>query len=144
MIQKVSIILVIWGLIVQTLMANTFPSAYSSESEIMVDSAPAALEIQIIERGYNNDAQSLNNPVDMPCHASDADEAPSANNSCDHCDLECLDLGLCTTTCVLGVAAVNHSTGTLPNRSIQSIKLLFINNTGVGFLTPIFHPPKIS
>ena len=142
MIRFVSIVIVLWGLIVQPLMVAAMPAKMmmdSTHSSMVVDMVADADTLVYVDEHHDNHAESPGSASKAPCH----EKSPDASSS-EHSD-KCDDNGPCATSCVVGsgVAAFQK----------MSVNLGLNNNTLVitttetrsyGFPSRIFHPPKHS
>ena len=135
MIRSISIVLVIWGLIVQPLMA-AMPAPMADDSPhsyITSDSSAVAHA-----KGHHGD-ENVEEPSKAPCHENATDVASS--EPCDNCEMDCTN-GICASSCVVSGAAA------LPN---SSVNLDFLSSSSVAAISRartyrlpsrIFHPPK--
>ncbi len=133
MFRSIGMVLVIWGLIAQPLMA-AMPAPMtddSSHSLIMVD--PSIAASAMVHHGNQEE------PLKAPCHENTTETASS--ESCDNCDIDCMD-GICASSCVISGAAAFQE-------FLVNIDLLNSSLTGTSFgarayglPSRIFHPPK--
>lgn len=108
MIRFVSIVIVIWGLIVQPLLAAAMPAKLiidSTHSSMAVDLV-AGLETSVHAGHHDDTAKSLGVSQKAPCHKKSADD--SSSEHCDKCDDDFV-CGSCAASCVVGssVSAVH-------------------------------------
>ncbi len=130
MIRYVGIVLVIWGLIVQPLMAamsvpitdGSFHSVELMGSGVM---------------GHHGD-QDTDEQSKTPCLEKTID-----SESCNNCDTDCMD-GICASSCVInGAAALQKSSVNLDLFS-SSLVAASSGARAYGLPSRIFHPPKNS
>lgn len=132
MIRLVGIALVVWGLIVQPLMA-AMPAPLmddSSHSAEMVDSG-----VMAHAKGHHGD-QDVEELSKAPCHEKTSDSV-----SCDNCDKDC-SKGVCASSCVMGGVAAFQKTlvylGLLGSTSVAASS----GARTYGLPSRIFHPPR--
>ena len=127
---SIVIVIVIWGLIVQPLMAAVMPVKMMTDnthsSMVVAMAADAAKSPEIFQKAS--------------CHEIRADE--SSPKHCDQCDNNCVNAS-CASSCVAGssVAAIQK----LPvNFGLKGTTVVTIINGARIFGLPsrIFHPPK--
>lgn len=143
MIRFVSIVIVIWGLIFQPLMAAVIPAKMMTDNtphSSMVADRVTGVDTSIHAGHHGDTVQSLGDSPKASCHEKSADE-PSSKH-CDKCDNNCAN-GSCATSCVIGssVAAVHN----LPlNLSLNGRTFAMTANEAriYGLFSRIFHPPK--
>ncbi|WP_339672754.1 hypothetical protein [Dasania marina] len=143
MIRFVSIIIVIWGLIVQPLMAAVMPVKMMMDSphrsvpvDRLIDMA-ADVDISAHTEYYQDAVPSLVAAAKMHCHEKSADDSSS-----EHCD-KCGDNCACATSCVVGSGVAAFQT--LPvnlvlNSHAQIISAIELRSYALP--SRIFHPPK--
>lgn len=155
MIRFVGMLIVIWGLIIQPLMAATMP-AKKTPTKMMTESTLSAAGMVFdigmvvdlaadLEASVSTDGHHDNHPISSgaeskaPCHEN-ADE--SSSEHCDQCGDNCTS-GLCATSCVVGsgVAAFQKI---LLNLSLNHNTLVSTSAETCSYEHPsrIFHPPK--
>jgi hypothetical protein len=132
MIRLIGIALVIWGLIVQPLMAAmpapmTDDSSYSAE---MVDSGVMA---------HSMSDQDAEEPSKAPCHEKTIDSASS--ESCDNCDIDCMN-GICASSCVISGAAAFQKSSINLDLFSSTLGAASSGARAYGLPSRIFHPPK--
>ncbi len=143
MIRFVSIVIVIWGLIFQPLMAAVIPAKMMTDNtphSSMVADRVAGVDTSIHAEHHDDIVQSLGDSPKASCHEKSADE-PSSKH-CDNCDNNCAN-GSCATSCVAGssVAAVHNL---LLNISLNGRTFAMTTNGACIYRlsSRIFHPPK--
>ncbi len=135
MIRLIGIGLVIWGLIVQPLMA-AMPAPMmddSSRSAGMVDSGVMAHSI-----GHHDDKDTKEQSK-APCHEKTTNSASS--ESCENCDMDCMN-AICASSCVMsGATAFQKSSVTI---HLFNSSLVAESSGARAYALPsrIFHPPK--
>ena len=136
MIRSIGIVLIIWGLIVQSLMA-AMPAPItddsSQQSPVIVDSG-----VMTHVMGHHG-GQGAEESASPPCHENTTD--PASSESCDNCDMDCMN-GICASSCVIsGVAALQKSS---VNLDLFSSSLVAVSSGARAYGLPsrIFHPPK--
>ncbi|WP_019531452.1 hypothetical protein [Dasania marina] len=143
MIRFVSIVIVIWGLIVQPLMAAAMPAKMmmdSSHSSVPVDrlmDMVADADVSAHARHHDGTAQLPGASPQVPCHEKSADDSSS-----EHCDM-CSDNCICATSCVVGSGVAAFQTlpvNLLLNSHAQIISA--IEPRSYALPSRIFHPPK--
>lgn len=137
MIHRIAVALMVWGLIVQPLMA-------AMPVFIPVDSSASVVELAGSDLMAAHHATSgAESPV-APCHET-ADIAPAtiapATMECADCDDACAS-GMCAASCLAASPALIAQTqaGVLQRRAIR-----LANNSDAlvqGLVSRIFHPPK--
>jgi len=135
MIRSIGIVLVIWGLIVQPLMA-AMPETLTD------DTAPYSMAVDadgMANANGHHAAQDTGQSSKAPCHEKETDNASS--ESCDNCDSDCMG-GICGTACVIsGAAAIQKSVNNFNLDSSITISS-FSGARAYGLPSRIFHPPK--
>lgn len=135
MIRSIGIVLVIWGLIVQPLMAAT-PSPVAGGSPHFLVASDSGVEAHAMEHHGDQDVEE---PSKAPCHKNATDDASS--ESCDHCNNDCMN-GICASSCVIsGAAAFQQSSVNLDLLSSTSVAASS-GARAYGLPSRIFHPPK--
>ena len=142
MIRFVSIVIVIWGLVIQPLMAAAMPTKMmtdSTHSSMVVDRV-ADVDISVYAGNHDGSAQSLGDSPKASCHEKSADE--SSSEHCDKCGDNCAN-GPCATSCVVGsgVAAFQKISINLDLNS-NTLVITTIEARIYGLPSRIFHPPK--
>lgn len=135
MVRSIGIVLVIWGLIVQPLMAAVPVTVTDDATRSTMPSDSGAMGHA---RGHHA-TQDAGRPSEAPCHEKVTDDA--ASESCDSCGIDCMN-GICASSCVIGGAAVFHRSAVnldLPGSS--SVAAISRART-YGLPSRIFHPPK--
>lgn len=133
MSRSMGIVLIIWGLIAQPLMA-AMPAPMADDSPhstIMLNPSVAAPAIE-----HHGAQEELSK---APCHENTTDA--SSSESCDNCDIDCMN-GICASSCVIsGAAAFQKS---LVNFDLLSSSLTAASSGARAYGLPsrIFHPPK--
>lgn len=138
MTRLICIVVVLWGLIVQPLMAAMPVSMLDNDG---LASHPV-LDIDV-ERGATKHQgdMDIGDGSNAPCHGDTSTETPPRH--CENCDVDCLN-GVCASSCVTGSVAV-----------LQLLTIKFdlfscsFESAGAGARTHglpsrIFHPPKHS
>ena len=140
MIRFVSIVIVIWGLIFQPLMAAVIPAKMMTDNtphSSMVADRVAGVDTSIHVGHHDDTVQSLGDSPKASCHEKSADESSSKL-----CDNNCAN-GSCATSCVAGssVAAVHNL---LLNISLNGRTFAMTTNGACIYRlsSRIFHPPK--
>jgi len=104
LIRLVGIVLVIWGLIFQPLMAG-MPTNMANDRtviEVALDSGVA----NHIGESLSHHEHSIQTAKSLQYHHQVSDnESPTEN--CDNCDIDCLDTGMCASSCIFGGAGLN-------------------------------------
>jgi hypothetical protein len=135
MIRSIGIVLVVWGLIVQPLMA-AMPVLMADDSphfSITSDSGVVAHAM-----GHHGD-QDVEEPSKASCHKNATDDASS--ESCDNCNNDCMN-GICAPSCVIsGAATFQQSSVNLDLLSSTSVAVSS-GARAYGLPSRIFHPPK--
>ena len=140
MIRFVSIVIVIWGLIFQPLMAAVIPAKMMTDNtphSSMVADRVAGVDTSIHAEHHDDIVQSLGDSPKASCHEKSADESSSKL-----CDNNCAN-GFCATSCVAGSsAAAVHNL--LLNLSLNDRTFAMTTNGAriYGLSSRIFHPPK--
>lgn len=136
MIRSVGVVLVVWGLIFQPLMAMS-PSQIvnnNTHAVVVLDTGMPA-HGDVLSPDIATDTGELSTP---PCHEERVDKSSSSN--CDNCDCKS---GICTSHCVGVVAAIQQSTVTSELKSTsQELALFEMPTLGLPYL--LFHPPKMA
>ena len=134
MIRSVGVFLVIWGLIVQPLMAGmSAPMADNSpHSSIASDSGGVAHAMRRHDDKMSNNHRAT-------CHENAADDVSS--EPCDNCGMGCMN-GTCASCCaVIGAAVIWDSSVNLDLLS-SSFVAVFTGARAHRLPSRIFHPPK--
>jgi len=135
MIRSIGIVLVIWGLIAQPLLAAMpAPMTDNSPRSLITTDSSAAVH-SIGHHGNQNVAKSSK----APCHENTTDD--SSSEACDNCGMDCMN-GSCVSSCVIsGAAALQKST---LNFDLLSSSLVAASSGARAYGLPsrIFHPPK--
>ncbi len=131
MIRSVGIVMVVWGLIVQPLMAAMLTE--SSQSIAVVDSG-------VIEHvmAHHGD-QDVEDSSEASCHDNATDSATS--ESCDNCDMDCMN-GICASSCMMGGAIAFQKSSVNLDLFSTSFVAAFSGARAYGLPSRIFHPPK--
>lgn len=141
MIRFVSIVIVIWGLVVQPLMAAAMPIKMMEGTTYLPMTADTGMLVDT--GGHDGDDFSLAvaDSSKVSCHGNVPEEGSLAR--CDNCSEGCAS-GACASSCPVGStpgAFQKMSTSLDLNNSA-----LVITTTGArsyyGFPSRIFHPPK--
>jgi hypothetical protein len=136
LIHFVGVVLVVWGLIFQPLMA-ALPAqiANNNAHAVMVSDTGMSSHGDVLSPDIAKDTSELSIP---PCHEESVDKSSSSN--CDNCDCE---HGSCTSHCAALVVAIQKSTVTFElKRTTQKSALFEAPTLGLPYL--LFHPPKHS
>jgi hypothetical protein len=135
-IRFVGIVLVIWGLIFQPLMA-ALPAQIANNNThvVMVSDTGMSSYGDVLSQDIAKDTSELSTP---PCHEESVDKSSSSN--CDNCDCK---TGSCTSHCAALVAAIQKSTVT-PELKSTTQKLALFEAPTLGLPYLLFHPPKHS
>lgn len=137
MIHYISMVLVIWGLIVQPLSA-AIPVQMDHSTHYTKSSDTGRMAYP---DGYHNSALNAGESSRFPCHENAVDEPSS--EICDNCDINCAN-GLCASSCVVsGAVAVQNSGIKLDLKGRPPVTTSPGART-FGLPSPIFHPPKHS
>ena len=133
MIRLIGIVLVVWGLIVQPLMA-AMPAPMSDDSSRSLAMVNSGVMAHTME---HHGAQE--EPSKAPCHENTTD--PASSEPCDNCDIDCMS-GICASSCVIsGASAVQKSSINLDLFS-STLVAAFSGARPYGLPSRIFHPPK--
>lgn len=138
MIRSVGVVLVVWGLIFQPLMAVLPTQIVNNNTHaVMVSDTGMSSHGNILSPDIAKDTGGLSKP---PCHEESVDKSYSRH--CDNCDCK---NGFCTSHCVgVGVvAAIQESAVTFELKSTTQ-KLALFEAPIIGPSYHIFHPPKHS
>ena len=127
MMRSVGIVMIVWGLIVQPLMAAMLTE--SSQSIAVVDSG-------VIEHVIDQDVEDL---LEASCHDNATDSATS--ESCDNCDIDCMN-GICASSCMMGGAIAFQKSSVNLDLFSTSFVAAFSGARAYGLPSRIFHPPK--
>lgn len=141
MIRFVSIAIVMWGLVIQPLMAAAMPTQMMQDSDSahlpMVDD----MAMPVHANGHDeNSSFAMKDSSKAPCHEKSPDESSSVH--CDNCDDSCAN-GLCGSSCTTGSSPAAFQKLSA-NLGINGSTLL-TSTTGAridGLFSRIFHPPK--
>ncbi len=131
MIRSVGIVMVVWGLIVQPLMAAMLTE--SSQSIAVVDSG--VIEHVMAHHG-DQDAEEQSKAL---CHEKTTDSASS--ESCDNCDMDCMS-GICASSCVMSGATAFQKSSVNLDLFSSSLVAAPSRARAYGLPSRIFHPPK--
>jgi hypothetical protein len=139
MIRLVGIALVIWGLIVQPLMAG-MPTKMANGST----SVEVVLDFGVVEHADKNQSHHDHNThatTEPPCHDETAgSESPSGN--CNSGTIDCLNSGICASFCALSGVVLNlKSTFPLERHSTTPF-FEIAEHPESGFPSYIYYPPK--
>ena len=135
MIRLIGIALVIWGLIVQPLMA-AMPAPMTDESSHSVAMADSGVMAHAM--GHHGD-QDVEDSSEASCHDNATDSATS--ESCDNCDMDCIN-GICASSCVISGAAAFQKSSVNLDLFSSSLVAAFSGARAYGLPSRIFHPPK--
>tara|TARA_R110002049_G_scaffold308839_2_gene514416 strand:- start:4854 stop:5258 length:405 start_codon:yes stop_codon:yes gene_type:complete len=132
MLHKIVTALMIWGLILQPLVAAV-------PGPMLADSSSTVVVVDSDNTMAAHHAMSDDNASTPPCHEM-VDEVPESMD-CANCDDGCAS-GACASSCSLSAPAILGQTltrlaGQSPVRAIATSDALV-----QGLLTRIFHPPK--
>ncbi len=135
MIRLIGIAIVVWGLIVQPLMAAMLaPMADDmSHSPIMMDSGVMAHDM-----GHHSD-QNVEELSKASCHENATDDPSSG--SCDNCDMDCMN-GICASSCVISGAAAFQKSSINLDLFSSTLGAASSGARAYGLPSRIFHPPK--
>ena len=150
MLRMIGIVLVIWGLIAQPLMAAMPDSMHLGESSSSMSMDDGDLDIVMSHPGTMG-ADQPSQPSQPPCHETAAEDAAtqsstkSGTNSttmpCTNCDSDCAN-GACASVCSPSTLAVLNQS--LPK--LERLSAVRVVGTSValvqGLPVRIFHPPK--
>ena len=145
MIRFVSIVIVLWGLIVQPLMAAAMPAKMmmdSTHSSMVVDMVTDADTPVSVDADHDNHSESPGSTSKAPCH----EKSPEASSSehCDKCDNNCAN-SPCVTSCVMGSGtAVFQATSVNLDLNSRTLVISTTETRSYGLPSRIFHPPKHS
>jgi hypothetical protein len=136
MIRSIGIVLVIWGLIVQPLMA-AMPMTmtdHSTHSTMVSDSS-----VMDHASGHHGTAQNVGEPSKAPCHEKTTDDTSSGSHN--NCVFDC-GTGFCASSCVSGGVATFQNP--VINLCLQGSTLASSIRGACtrGLPSRIFHPPK--
>ncbi|WP_390619256.1 hypothetical protein [Maricurvus nonylphenolicus] len=135
MIRLIGIALVIWGLIVQPLMA-AMPAPITDESSHSIAMADSGVMAHPMGHHGSQDAKEQSK---APCHEKTADSASS--ESCDNCDVDCMN-GICGSSCVMSGATAFQKSSVNLDLFSSSLVAASSGARAHGLPSRIFHPPK--
>ena len=133
MIRLIGIVLVVWGLIAQPLMA-AMPVVVTDNDPSSLITADSGVVAHSMGHHGNQEESSK-----APCHENATD--PASSESCDNCDIDCMN-GICASSCVIsGASAIQKSS---INLDLFSSTLVSASSGARAYGLPsrIFHPPK--
>ncbi|MFT4826366.1 MAG: hypothetical protein ACJAUG_003747 [Halioglobus sp.] len=143
MIRFVNIAIVVWGLVVQPLMAAAMPTQMMQNSDSTHLSMSADMVMPAHTDGHHKDSSlAMENSSKAPCHEKSPDG--SSLEKCDNCGNSCSS-GLCDSSCTVGngPAAFQNLSGMLVlKRSIVATSTT--ESLSHAHPSRIFHPPKHS
>lgn len=134
MVRSIGMLLIIWGLITQPLMAAlTEPMTDNSSLSVVanVDVAGHAM-------GHHGDPNVDDSSI-TPCHDSVAAEGPT--EPCDNCGNDCADVNCATSCAMSGAVAVQKPLVNI-DRLVSVLASVFPEVRAYGTPSRIFHPPK--
>ncbi len=141
MIRSIGIVLIIWGLIAQPLMAVVPASMVDDNSQSSTAPDANAVANTVPNVIGHHDGHDVEERSKAPCHGNDTDDA--STETCDNCDKDCMN-GACVSSCVInGAPAFHHSSIDLDLLSSPPITAPF-GARAYGLPSRIFHPPKLS
>lgn len=135
MIRLIGIALIIWGLIAQPLMAAV-PAPVTDESSHSIAMADSGVMAHAM--GHHGD-QDVEGSSEASCHDNATDSA--ASESCDNCDMDCMN-GICASSCVISGAAAFQKSSVNFDLFSSSLVAAFSEARAYGLPSRIFHPPK--
>jgi hypothetical protein len=150
MIRYIGMILVVWGLITQPLMA-AMPMAIDkhSDTEVLLGIATISDALMLNQRNLPEDgAGRAEDLLTTPCLQTTANDSSANCDHCDssHCESDCLSSRLCSSSsCIsagISAAAIQQYSTHFAGRN-HSI-FLSADFQALTFESPsrIFHPPK--
>jgi hypothetical protein len=143
MIRFFSIVIVIWGLIFQPLMAAAMPAKMmtgSSNSSMVIEMFVGA-DTSVDTGHHDVTAHSSEDSQKASCHKKSTDE--SSSEHCDKCDDNCAK-GLCATSCVVGGVAAFQKMSINLDLDRNTLVITSLKTRSYGLPSRIFHPPKHS
>jgi hypothetical protein len=133
MFRSIGIVLVIWGLIAQPLMA-AMPAPMTDDSSHSLIMADSSIEASAMAHHGNQEE-----PSKAPCHENTTDTASS--ESCDNCDIDCMN-GICASSCVISGAAAFQKSSINLDLFSSTLGAASSGARAYGLPSRIFHPPK--
>ena len=138
MIRSIGIVLVLWGLIAQPLMA-AMPASMADNSPRPHSSMASGFNAVARVMGHHDD-QNIEEPSKAPCHENAIDDASS--EPCNNCDMDCMN-GICASSCVgSGAVAFQKSSVNLDLLGSTLVAAFSGVRAHNEFPSRIFHPPK--
>lgn len=134
MIRLVGIALVIWGLIVQPLMAG-MPVKMANDStniEVALDFGAA----EDVDKNQSHHEHNIQTTIESSCH----DEASS--DSFDDCNIDCMSSGMCASSCALSGDVLNLESRFSLDRQNVIPFFVIAERHDSGFPSYIYYPPK--
>lgn len=143
MIRLVSIVIVIWGLVIQPLVATAIPTNMARDNGSAHLPIIADVTISVHADGQNDDSSlAMENSSKAPCHEKSPEEASPEH--CDNCDDNCAN-GSCSSSCTMGSSPTAFQKISA-DLGLNSSSLIITTNGAISHRLPsrIFHPPKHS
>ncbi len=135
MVRFFSLLLVISGLFMQSLMA-AMPMKTTNANIMLTASSPMVAQVNAHHNMASNNSYELS-----PCHESTTTDELSAQ-ACDHCSPSCVSSSLCVSACsISGMASISGFTFNLERTGSNIINAIFTEHIYI-IPSPIFHPPK--
>lgn len=141
MIRLVGIVLVIWGLIVQPLMAG-MPTKMAKNSTHIGVALDVGMSVHA-EGHVSHHVQKVSEATKAACHEG-AIDGGSSSGTCDNCEFSCVSGVACVSLCVLSGAAVNRELMVVPESQITIVISAKTTRFGFDFFSRIYHPPRLS
>ena len=143
MTRFVSIVIVMWGLLVQPLMAAAMPTKIMGDSDSTHSPMVAGVDISVHADGHHdNSSLTMKDSSKTTCHEESPDESSSVR--CDNCNDSCSS-GPCASSCATGSSPAAFQK--LSANLALNGNTLVVTTTGAridGLPSRIFHPPKHS
>ena len=140
MIRFVSIVIVMWGLIIQPLVAAAMPAKMMTDADSTHSSMVADIDMSAHANGHHdNSSPTVEDSSKAPCHEKSSDGDSSEH--CDNCDDSCAG-GPCASSCSVGSSAAFQKISA--NLALNGNTLVTTATGAHSFGLPsrIFHPPK--